>query len=253
MRLFPPLAFALAFAVTFLVAIRTSVGLHDDAFLFHHVSGNARAPVRTATRAVETIDVGSLAVGIVLVGLLGRARRGIVAAAVVVLSLATAEGLKHGLPHLGGLLPVGRAPTFPSGHTSIAASLGLAVVIAVPAVLRPLAAIVGAAYAAGIGLALVVLAWHFPSDVVGSFCIAGFWASVGAALVATPSRPRATGLAVSAVAVAFGLLIAALLAVRHPAAVESLRTQRALVATAAAIGAVSVATFAAVAGVSGDE
>lgn len=251
-RLLLPAAFALAFGATFLVALHTSTGLREDAALYRHVSGSAGTPVRTAgQRALETIDVGSLVLGIVVVSVLalvrGRVRRAVAAAAVVLLSLATTELLKQELPH-----PVDRGATFPSGHASIAASLGLALVVAVPSVLRPLAAVLGAAYAAAVALALVVLASHYPSDVVASFCVAGFWASAAAAVVATPRRPHAIGLALSAVVVAAGLLVTALLAVRHPAAVGALRTDRALAAAAGAIGAVSVVTFAAVTGFSED-
>jgi membrane-associated phospholipid phosphatase len=247
-RLAAPLGFALAYAATWFVALHTAIGLHDDAALYRHVSGSALSPVRAAGKlALETIDVGSLVAGTVVIIVFavarGRIARGVTAGIVVVCSVATAEVMKHGLPHVAGLVPAGRPPTFPSGHTSIAASLGLALVLVLPRVLRPVGTVVGAAYAAGIGLALVVLGWHYPSDVVGSFCIAGFWASVAAGAPGSPREPGLAGVALAAAAVAGGLLIAAVVAERHPAAVHELRSARALAATAFAIGLVSLGTF----------
>jgi hypothetical protein len=126
-------------------------------------------------------------------------------------------------------------------------SLGLALVLAAPSVLRPTAAVVGAAYGAGIGLSVIVLGWHYPSDVVGSFFICGFWACAAAAFLSgTVDRPSVSrgGLATAIVAVAAGLVIAAVLAGRHPGAVVAVHTSRSVVATAAGLGLLSVVLFA---------
>lgn len=244
MRALPAFAFACAFGVTLAVAVHTVQGRHWDALLFHRVSGTDIHGVRAAgRRALEVIDVGSVAVAALLVGVLallrGHVRRAAVAVAVVVLSVGSAELLKYALPTAGG-----RPPTFPSGHVAVAASLGLALVLAAPPVLRPLAALGGAAYAAGIALAVVVLGWHEPSDAVGSFFVSGFWAvALGGA-----RRPRlsARGLVFVVVAVAVALVVAGLLATRHPLAVAAVRSSRALVGVAAVFGVVSLATFAVV-------
>jgi membrane-associated phospholipid phosphatase len=244
---------ALGVAATFLVALHSGRGLHDDAALFRHVSGNPALPVRAAGAAralLLGIDAGFIVIAAVLLVVLGllqrRTSRALAGVAIVVCSVGSVEALKHGLPHLGGVFPDDRAPTFPSGHASVAASLGLALVLAAPPVLRPAAALVGAAYAAGVGLSLILLGWHFPSDVVGSFFVCGFWAAaIAAALPGTVARPAVSGpgalLAVAAVA--GGLVVAAVVAGRHPAAVDALRSARSVLATSAVIGLLSVALF----------
>lgn len=254
-RLLPVLALlcALGFVATFLVALHTGRGFHDDDALFRHVSGNAALPVRAAGAAralLLAIHGAFVAVTTILIVALAMVQkqigRAVAAVAIVVCSVGSVEALKHGLPRLDSAIPVGRAPTFPSGHASIAVSLGLALVLAAPPVLRPAAALVGAAYAGGVGLSLILLGWHFPSDVVGAFFICGFWAAaIAAALRDTEARPAVSGagVLVAVAAVAFGLIVAAVLASRHPAAVGSLRSARSVVATAAAIGALSVAVF----------
>jgi membrane-associated phospholipid phosphatase len=224
--------------------VHTAQGRHWDAAVFEKVGGTGIPHVRGAgLRALEAIDVGSVAVAALLVAALallrGHVRRAGVAVALVVLSVGSAELLKLGLP-----TPAGRAGAFPSGHVTIAASLGLALVLVAPPVLRPLAALGGAAYAAGIALAVVVLGWHQPSDAVGAFFVSGFWAvALGGA-----RRPQvsARGLALAVGAVAAALVVAGALATRHPGAVESVGDSRTLVALGAVFGAVSLATFAVV-------
>jgi membrane-associated phospholipid phosphatase len=244
---------ALGFVATFLVALHSARGFHDDATLFRHVSGNAALPVRAtgAARALLlAIDVGFIAVALavlVVLALLRRhALRGVAAVAIVVCSVASVEALKHGLPHLGPAIPHGRPATFPSGHTSIAVSLGVALVLAAPPVLRPAAALLGAAYAAGVGLAVILLGWHLPSDVVGSFFVCGFWAAAIASLLPdTVVRPSisVSGALIALGAVAAGLLVAAVIAGRHPAAVDALRSARSVVGTAFVLGVLSIGVF----------
>jgi membrane-associated phospholipid phosphatase len=243
MRALPPMAFFAAFVLTAVVALHTSLGLHDDAALFRRVSGTELAHVRGAgSRALEAIDVGSVVAGLLFISALallrGRRAQAAAAVAVVVLSIASAEALKLWLPTAAG-----RPSTFPSGHVAVAASLGLALVLAVPPVLRPVVALAGAAWAAGIGLAVVVLAWHYPSDVVGAFAIAGFWASVAAAVLRTRVSLSARGSVLGVLAAAVAVVLAAVVAGRHPEAAAALRTSRALVAASVAFGLVSLATF----------
>ena len=208
-------------------------------------------PVRLASeRALRAIDVGSIVVVLLLLfgiaAVRGRLAHAITAVGVVVASVGSAELIKHGLPHIPHALHADRPPTWPSGHTSIAVSLGLALVLATPPVLRPVLALLGAAYAAGIGLSVVVLGWHYPSDVVGSFFICGFWAFVAAALVPTGApgrRLELQGLVLVAFAVAIGLFIAAAIAEAHPYAVAATRSSRSVVAVATVLGVLSVALF----------
>jgi len=252
-------ACAVAFALTVLVFLHTQRGLSLDRSAFERVSGNAPLPFQTAgQRTLRTIDAATVAGAVLVLVFLAVARRrvarAVAAAAVVALSVGSAELLKHGLPWLAGAVPAGRPPTLPSGHTAVAVSLGLALVIAVPPVLRPSAALVGAAYGAAIAFSVVLLGWHYPSDAIASFFVCGFWAAVvGLALRGTPRLALSLrGAAVAVAAVALALAAAAALASRHPVAVATVRSRPALVAAAAAYGLLSLAVFAAVAPLVGE-
>jgi membrane-associated phospholipid phosphatase len=243
--------FALGAVATYLVALHTARGLHDDAALYARVAGNGLAPVKAAgVHALATIDIGSLAAAALVLCFLafarGRTARAVAAGALIAVSVGSVELLKHGLPHIVGAIPSGRPATFPSGHTSVAVSLGLALVLAVPPVLRPTAALVGASYAAGIALSVIVLGWHYPSDAVGSFFICGFWACIAGVVSGGVARRPAVsvpGLLSAVVIVALGLFAAAFLASRHPYAVAAVRSRESLIATAAALGVLSLGTF----------
>lgn len=139
---------------------------------------------------LRTIDLFSLALiggAIVLAGV-ARARLGLAvgAAALIGGSIAISEGLKHMLPRPELVLPDPLAhPSFPSGHTTVALSLALALLLVVPVRWRGFTAVAGSLYGAAVGAATVTAAWHRPSDVIGAFLVTtGCAAVIGAALVA---------------------------------------------------------------------
>ena len=74
--------------------------------------------------------------------------------------------------HMGGGL------SFPSGSTVGAAALAAAAVLAVPGRWRPVAIVIGLAYSLWMGVAVVALQWHLPTDAV-----AGMAYGVGVVLV----------------------------------------------------------------------
>jgi membrane-associated phospholipid phosphatase len=242
---------ATAFLGTWALLLHTGIGLRVDLKAYEHVSGSsAVAAKRVGARALRTIDVGSVVVVLVAVALLGLRRasvaRSLAAVGVVVASTGTAEALKHGLPHVPGAIPAGRGATFPSGHASVAASAGLALVLAAPPLLRMTVTVAGAAYAAAIAWAVVALGWHYPSDAVASVFIAGFWTAVASATLRRSARRLSVsvgGVVVAALTVAAALLVAAVLAARHETAVATLRTTRASTATAVLFGILCLAVF----------
>jgi membrane-associated phospholipid phosphatase len=254
-RLLPALALVCVLGVvsTVVIALHTGRGLHDDAALFHRVYGNGELPVR-ATGVARTLLLGIDAVFVMLATLMlvglaavqGLGSRALAAAAIVVCSVGSVEALKHGLPHIDSAIPGGRPPTIPSGHTSVAVSLGLALVLAAPPFLRPAAALVGAGYAAGVGLSVILLGWHYPADVVAAFFVCGFWGAAIVGLIGgTVARPQisAIGALVAVAVAAAALALAALIASRHPVGVTALRSARSVVATGAALGVLSLALF----------
>jgi membrane-associated phospholipid phosphatase len=159
------------------------------------------------------------------------------------------------------------AISFPSGHATASMSLAFAAVLVAPAVWRPLVAIVGGGFAVAVSESIMLLAWHFPSDVIGGFLVATASAlMVLAALRAADARwPDRTGREAArrvignaelgwVIALAGGLVVAALAGValaagdhtwryagRHTSAVFAVVTVAALAATLpAAVAALSV-------------
>jgi membrane-associated phospholipid phosphatase len=104
---------------------------------------------------------------------------------------ATTQLLKPLLAHpraglvLSGLPVRIGAASWPSGHATAAMSLALCSVLAAPARWRPLVATLGAAFAVAVSYSFLSLAWHFPSDVLGGFLVAGAWTLLAVAVVST--------------------------------------------------------------------
>lgn len=68
--------------------------------------------------------------------------------------------------------------SFPSGHATFAASLGIALIVVAPAGWRLAAAFVSTLWIASMGFTVVQLGWHRPSDVLGAICVCVWWGMV---------------------------------------------------------------------------
>lgn len=189
-----------AFAVVYLVAVRTAWGQERDNALIGGIEPGDGRVGRATEELLSTISVSSLALmglAIMAIALLrGAPRRALAAGALILGANVATQLLKHGLarPRLDP------QPGFwwddpnslPSGHTTVAMSLAMALVLVVPASLRVPAAIAGGAYALGVGVAVVALNWHRPSDVVCAYLVTAAWAClVAAALALWPDRADA--------------------------------------------------------------
>jgi membrane-associated phospholipid phosphatase len=128
-------------------------------------------------------------IGLLCVGVALARRRGWRALAIVSLLLvtgATTQALKHLLAHprfTEWLIPENQigVTAWPSGHSTAAMTLALCAVLAAPPAWRGVTALVGGTFAVGVGYAVLVLARHFPSDVLGGFLVAGLWTSLAIA------------------------------------------------------------------------
>jgi membrane-associated phospholipid phosphatase len=124
--------------------------------------------------------------GVMLVAVALWRRRPRVALAVgLVLGLAplTAETLKPLLAHPHARVGVSEiaAASWPSGHATAATALVLCAVLVAPRRLRPLVAALGATFAAAVGVSLMILAWHLPSDVLGGYLLGTLWMALALA------------------------------------------------------------------------
>ncbi|MCD6725961.1 MAG: phosphatase PAP2 family protein [Solirubrobacteraceae bacterium] len=233
---------ALTGALAYLVPV---VQVRDSATLegFAALNGPRLTPV--VDRIAHLADPLPYAlIGLALAALAlvrGRTRVAVAIVGLLLLTGATTQVLKQLLAHprssdwLSGWSI--SAHSWPSGHATAAMTLALCAVLAVPAMLRPTAAVLGAAFAIAVSYAILVLGWHFPSDVLGGFLVAAFWALLAvAALVALERRhprrvPRepSPSAVVAASPIALGVAAAVtglLIVVQRPQALAELALER---------------------------
>lgn len=150
-------------------------------------------------RAVDTIlnaiSLVSLIAATAVVSFIALIRRRVVLAfgtAILVIGAnATAQLLKHYLvrPDLG-VDPerVGAGNSLPSGHTTIAASVAVALILALPVKARGVAAILGAVFAGAAGVATLSAGWHRPSDAMAALLVVGVWTSLASIFIVVAQR-----------------------------------------------------------------
>lgn len=174
----------LLFVALYLFAVRTAWGQRLDATAVRGRHALRIETVHAAHRLLTTIDVASVALlggAIVGVALLrGRPRLAVGAGIVMAGATLTSEILKHFVlprPDLGVVDALGRTPSFPSGHTTVAMSLAVGAVLVAPSRWRSLVGMLGALYAGAIGVAVVATASHRASDPIGAVLVVTAWAS----------------------------------------------------------------------------
>ena len=75
--------------------------------------------------------------------------------------------------------PDGVPLSYPSGHAFVSmVFVALAVALPWRPMVRAVAAVVGVVVLVGLAMAIVKLHWHYPSDIVGGWCIGVAWASI---------------------------------------------------------------------------
>jgi membrane-associated phospholipid phosphatase len=131
-------------------------------------------------------QVGLLGVSLAAIGLArARPRVAVAILALVFVTSVSSQLLKALLayPRFGGEIDGGHvaAAAFPSGHSTAAMALAIGCVMAAPARMRPLAAVVGLGFALAVSFSVVSLGGHLPSDVAGAYLLATFWGLVIAA------------------------------------------------------------------------
>jgi membrane-associated phospholipid phosphatase len=166
-----------------------AVRVRDAAVLHGFVALDRPRVHDLVVAVVHTGDPGPYAfAGLVLVVVALLRRRPWRAAAVPVLLMATGattQVLKHAFaaprpdtPWLGDR--IGDA-SWPSGHATAAMTLALCAVLVAPRALRAVTALAAGTFAVAVGYGVLVLHWHYPSDVLGGFLVAALWASLAVA------------------------------------------------------------------------
>jgi membrane-associated phospholipid phosphatase len=206
--------------------------VHDSATLHGFAEFRGIRVDDLANAIAHTVDPRPYAVfGVVLalVALIrGRPRVAVAVPVAMTLAGLTTELLKPlvGHPRFSEWLGASGAlvSSWPSGHATASMMIALCAVLVSPRGLRPFVALLGTALAIAVSYSILVLGWHFPSDVLGGFLVAGIWTALAlAALWAAEARwpERTARRAVGRVAAGAGDLIApaALLALGSGAAI----------------------------------
>jgi membrane-associated phospholipid phosphatase len=170
-----------------------------------------------------------------------------VIAVLVVVAPGTTELLKPVLSHPRPAEWLGdsqiAAASWPSGHATASMTIALCAVLVAPPAWRPLAAVAGSLFALAVSFSIMVLHWHFPSDVVGGFLVAATWGLLAVAALrrwppperepAKPVDQRAARLPAIALLALAGIAAGAV-AIERPRAIAHLIADRPSFAVAAA-------------------
>jgi len=199
-----PLAACLTSAVALgfltLLALGLAAGRHVDVRLFLRLAEDEPSGGTLADAIAslgDPLPMLAMLTAACCVALLRRRPSDALAAVLVVAGAnVTTQLLKALLAHPRVKLAIGGDPfepnTFPSGHTTAAASIAVAWAFAAPAALRNLVLSLGAAFALAVGCSVVVIGWHYPSDVLGAYLVVACWgfAILAAMRAVAPRRPR---------------------------------------------------------------
>ena len=185
----------LALALVWAVAELVPAAHVRDALLLRHFTLLGGPRVNTAANALlgvlEPVPLALCGLALVLVALSrGRRREAVAVALVVALAPLSADALKPLLAHAhagAGTVHINPA-SWPSGHSAAALALALCATLLAPPRARRLVAAAGGAFALAVGCALLIRAWHMPSDVLGGYLMAALWMALAVAALRGAER-----------------------------------------------------------------
>jgi membrane-associated phospholipid phosphatase len=187
----------LGLAVTWVVAELVPAAQVKDALLLERFASHDTPSVeRLANFALGLLSPALFVIWALALVLTALARgRGLLAlglAAVLGLAPLSANLLKPLLAHPHARVGVNHidSASWPSGHATAAFALAACAALAVPARHRAVVAAFGAAFTLAIGCALLIKAWHLPSDVLGGYLLAALWTALAVAAVSAAERRR---------------------------------------------------------------
>ena len=239
----------------------------DESALWGFVSlrGPLTAPLlEGGAHLADPLPYGLAGAAIVIVALARRCPLHALAAAVLLGGSAVSSQVLK--PLLAMERPVDfaevSAASYPSGHATAAMALALAAVLVTAPAWRRHVAVAGGAFALLVSFSVLALGWHFPSDVVGGYLLAGVWCLLAVAALRAlaarvpqahaPSARRAPDpRAVKAVAGSAGIAVAVAGAALAPEAADYAQHHTTAAAVAMAIAASAAVVLAAVTAATG--
>ena len=192
-----------------LAAFALDAGHERDVATLHGFAGLYRSwldsEIEVTARLADPLPyalVGLACIGVALAR--RRAQRAVAVGAVLLGTGLSAQALKHLLAQDRyawwlGYRQIDPA-SWPSGHSTAALALVLCAVMVAPPAWRVVVALLGGAATIALAFATLALAWHYPSDVLAGFLLAGLWVFVALAVlqrveVADPEPARPPGFA----------------------------------------------------------
>ena len=173
-------------------ALATAPGQVVDTILMEGTMRSARHYDAFSTLITGLVSVPVMVVAGTVVALVAAARRrptlaGRALGAVIGANITTQILKEYVLtrPNLG--VTTGAGNSLPSGHTTVAVTISLALVVVAPKLFRSPSAWIGWAWSALMGVSVMMEGWHRPADVITAVLIAGAWAL---ALSPIERRPR---------------------------------------------------------------
>jgi membrane-associated phospholipid phosphatase len=174
------------------LALAVHAGHERDAAVLHGFAGLYRptvdSEIEVTARLADPLPyalVGLLCVAVALAR--RRTWRAVAVVAVLVGTGVTGQALKHLLaqPRYADWLRFAQIDeaSWPSGHATAAMTLALCAVMVSPPAWRIVTALVGGAASVALAYATLALAWHYPSDVLSGFLLAGLWVSLALAVL----------------------------------------------------------------------
>ena len=158
-----------------------------DEEILNAISTPSGSPVHDLAFAVEQLMdpagwAAATTVAFLLASWQGRHKRALLAVALIVGTGLVDLTLKAVFEHpREQSIPVGEfewfpvASAFPSGHAAGALAISLAFLFVVPSPWRRPAAVIGLAFTLAVSLGLLVLNYHYPSDILGGWLLALGW------------------------------------------------------------------------------
>jgi membrane-associated phospholipid phosphatase len=202
-------ACALGLVGVWVLALAVDAGHERDAAMLHGLTGlySSRFDSEIMVTARLADPFPYAAVGLLCVAVaLARRRPGRALATAIVLvgTGVTTHALKHLLAQPRQADWLGHSQiedvSWPSGHATAAMTLALCAVMVAPPAWRAAVALVGSACTVALAYATLALTWHYPSDVLAGFLVAGLWVSLALGVLhrveacdPEPARPPGFG------------------------------------------------------------
>ena len=169
---------AVAFVLVYLVGVRTRTGQQLDERAFDGARLGQRSIAPVTLSLLDSLPVIAVVIAFLVAVVVTAVRRNwasfviaMVAAALANLATQVLKELVLDRPDFG---VHGYAfNSFPSGHTTLAASAALVFFLAVSPNLRPMAAAMGAVFTIVTGVSTLANQWHRPSDVIAALLVVG--------------------------------------------------------------------------------